>query len=250
MITHTTPITRFDFFALQDFTAPAVMDAPKVPEPVAIAEEVQTAPPAPPSFSEDDIELAKQTAYAEGLSAGKAQAEQEMQYDGIEATKKLAQFAANLGESMQQAQHNMERQIADQQDVLLHFSKAMAEKLALSALEDNAETVIRDMIAHCLPHIIHQPSLCVTIHPDMKERLTTILAEAVEKAGYKGEHVIEDDEQMDAGDIRLDWERGSAEHSLSTIMAELDALFTKDRKNLPPETAKAAQKVEQLHQTS
>ena len=90
-----------------------IVDELVVPEPEE--QEIEQAPPPPPSFSEEEMALAKQTAYAEGLASGMKQAEQEMQHAELEAQKKLTQSCNILGKAMEQAQHEMNRQIADQQ---------------------------------------------------------------------------------------------------------------------------------------
>ncbi len=220
------PLERFDFFSLQDFATPFVAETVAAIDDIAedVAEQAE-APPPPPSISEAEVEAAKQAAYEEGLAAGREEAEKEFQMEGLEATKKLAQSTELITEKMQDAQDVMNQHIAEQQDNLLGCAKLIAQKLALSALEKNAEHVLQDMVQHCLPHIIREPKLVITVAPEMAERLVFILDDASEKTGFKGEYAIHHDDSLQAGDIRLEWHNGSAEHSFAQVLEEMDVLF-------------------------
>jgi flagellar assembly protein FliH len=217
-------IQRFDFFALQDFLAPSVLaeDASAF-----IAEEHMAAPPPPPppTFSEMEMERAKRAAFDEGVAEGMQRARDESERLHVEAEQRLAEQMRVLNERLISAAQVFEEQQQTQMQNLHALAYGIARKLAADSLKENAAPVLEAMLRHCLPHTLSHPALLIRVHPEAEEVVQTCFATLAPQAGYEGIMTLRSDDTLHLGDIRVEWQFGSAQRRLSTLLKELDTLF-------------------------
>jgi flagellar assembly protein FliH len=217
-------IKRFDFFALRDFaepiqprlSAPESMSAPALPEPEA--------PPPPPTFSEAEMEQAKQSAYKKGLEEGKATALTAAQQEEMQNQARLERQMQVLDVRLQEAQTVVAAHMQEQQETLAKLAFSVARKIAAESLQQNAFPVLQATIARCLPHILHEPAIKITINPQDANEFWSNIQAMIAASGYAGDVQMEEDASLQRADIRLEWRFGEAERAIEEIMAEIDAL--------------------------
>jgi flagellar assembly protein FliH len=215
-------ISRFDFFALQDFSTPVEEIIPVVTQ---AQPEAEPTPPAPPSFSEAQLEAAKKKAYAEGVDAGREQAKAEFQREAIESTKQLATIVRELSTQVEKAQQHMDAQWQEQHQGLVMIARHIAQMIAGSAVANKEMQIIEETLQNALPQLMQQPHLTVSVQPSIQERTQTLMQEITSQTGYKGSYSVLADEAAQAGDITITWERGKAERSTKDIMSDIDAML-------------------------
>lgn len=216
-------IARFDFFTLQDFAAPEKEDIIEVTPKPETPKEV--APPPPPTFSESDLEAAKKKAYAEGMDAGREQAKEQAQRDGIENTKLLATSVRELTTHMQQAQQHMDTQWKEHHDSLITIAHHIATMIAGQAIETKEMRLIEETLTRALPQLMTQPHLKVTVREEAQSRTEKLMRDATANADYKGTFAVSTDDALQAGDIKIIWNQGSAERSLKDIIEQVEHMF-------------------------
>jgi flagellar assembly protein FliH len=228
-------IQRFDFFALQDFIAPAVqfeeMTEAYIAEPPP--------PPPPPTFSEAELERAKRTAFDEGIAEGIQRGKDDQQRISAEADQQLATSLRVAAERLNYAETAFQEQVQAQQDQLKALALGIAKKLAAQSLRENAETIIAATIAQCLPHVMSQPALLVRVHPDTHISTERAFKSMADSANYEGIITVKGDDALHHGDIRIDWQFGTAERRINVLLSELDALLQlestiEDESNVQP----------------
>ncbi len=217
-------IARFDFFTLQDFAAPLKEEVPEA-DVTEQAKPKEVAPPPPPSFSEAELDAAKKKAYAEGMDAGRAQAKEEAQRDGIENTKFLATSVRELTAQMDQVQRHMDTQWKEQHDGLITIAHHIAQMVAGQAIEDKEMRLIEETLSNALPQLMTQPHLAVTVRKEAKERTEKLMQDATAQSGYKGTFTVSSDDALQAGDIKINWSQGNAERSLGDILGQIQTMF-------------------------
>lgn len=205
-------VKRFDFFSLRDFSA----SAEEVPPQIEIAPVVVEAPPPPPppTFSEKELEQAKAQArddgYQRGLEEGtlrarRKDADQEVQLMGImkQACEAVTTFRIEY-----------ERHIEAQKEALTRLAVAVAKHVAGAAMKTAPEVPVSHMISECLPMLLAEPRIVITIHPSIIPRMKDRLEEVGRQAGYDGTLILEPDEKLNPADCHIQWRGGSAYSSL------------------------------------
>ncbi len=218
-------IKRFDFFALRDFNKAEdfieislIDDAPEI-----VPIEVIQAPIAP-IFSENELEQAKKIAYERGVEEGRNAAISAHQQQEVQNQMRLNQQLQALNEQITNANDVIKTQIEAQHTTLAQLAFSVAKKLGGQAIEQNSLALLREMIEKCLPHILDYPSLKIMVcEADASEFWNDINAQ-ISDAGYAGELQVASDENMQRGDIRIEWQFGDAERSLEKLTAEIDAI--------------------------
>lgn len=215
-------IQRFDFFALQDFVAPVVVD-----ELLAQSEVVEIAPPppAPPMYSEEELERAKRMAFDQGVAEGVQRGRQDDTRMRIDADQQLAQQMGIIAERLQQAKSIFAQAVEAERDTMQALAFAIAQKLALQALKENSMAVLEAMLEYCLPHILTQPALLVRVNPDDKLALEARLADLAQLHSFEGVLTVRSDDALQHGDIRIDWQFGTAERRLQYLIDEMKLLL-------------------------
>ncbi len=218
-------IKRFDFFALRDFNKAEDFTEIAFADETIIAPILEEAPPPPPPvFSQTELEQAKQIAYARGVEEGGVAAITTQQQLEAQNHARLNQQLQTLNAQITEANSVIAAQIETQRQTLAQLAFSVAKKLGAQAIEQNSLPILRDMIAKCLPHVLDYPSLKIMVcEADAHDFWNDINAQ-ISDAGYGGELQVASDENMQRGDIRIEWQFGDAERSLAALTAEIEAI--------------------------
>jgi flagellar assembly protein FliH len=218
-------IQRFDFFALQDFIAPAVMleevhgmDVPEAPPP-----------PLAVNFTEMEMEQAKRAAFDEGVAEGIQRGRDDAARLRVEADQQLTQQMRIIAERLTQAEIVFAAQVEAERTTLQALAYGIARKLAEHSLRENAGSMVEAMVAECLPHIIQEPALLIRVHESAADAVTAHFAALAQSGGYAGVVTVRADATMTDGDIRMEWQFGAVERRLQPLLEEMEALLL-----LPP----------------
>ncbi|TAE31904.1 MAG: hypothetical protein EAY65_07610 [Alphaproteobacteria bacterium] len=218
-----TPIKRFDFFNLRDFTSPAR-------EPLLITEQIveQAAPPPPPpppTFSEEQLERVKTESYAAGIAEGMRQAEHQIVQTQIETEQHHLRMMNQLATALAGASEHFSQHVQSQHQQLLALATGLAVKLASHALMENYETVLERMLHDTLPSLLSMPSLQIIVHESAQEATHGIMRRLAEEYGYQGSYQITTSVTMLAGDMRIEWMHGTADRSLEQMIESVASVL-------------------------
>ncbi len=215
-------IQRFDFFALQDFIAPAL-----IMEDMPEATVVEVVPPPPPAltFSEDELERAKRAAFDQGIAEGIQRGKEDVERLRVDADLQLTQQLRIVAERLAQAESIFAQAVETERNTMQALAFGVARKLAGQALEANAPKVLEAMIAHCLPHVLSQPALLIRVHPEAKPAVEAMVVRLADSHGFDGTMTVRGDDTLSQGDIRIDWQFGAVERRIQPLLDEMGALF-------------------------
>lgn len=212
---------------------------PPEPEPEPEAEPVPPPPPPPPTFSEAEMDQARQAAYAEGEKAGqgtgygkgfaeglakgtrdghqkgKAEAEARIENRIAAALDKLAANSAGLLDAWESS-----RAVRSDQPVYLALAivrKIMPELSRRYGL-DEVEGVIRGILSGMLD----EPRLIVRVAPDIiepiRERVEAIAAER----SFGARLMVIEEPALGPADCAIEWSDGGAERDINALLAEIE----------------------------
>lgn len=182
--------------------------------------------PPPPMFTEDDLNLARDSAYEEGRRQGEADAAASLQRQIVDT---LAALGARLGEAM--------RQQAEANDEAMHgavrVAKAVLAKVLPAACETNAFEEVSRVVEEVMGHVLDEPRIIVRVADSMVEPVRIRLEETAHAHGFEGRVVVQPDARVVLGDCKVEWTDGGAERDQARLLAEINA--TIDRALAPPE---------------
>ena len=108
--------------------------------------------PPPPSFSEEELTLARESAYREGVEAGLTQGLQSWEATLAQTLERAAERLSSLS-----AQHA--EQVASLRGEAARVAYLIASKLASSVVRSRPEREVIALIEQCLPDLCDEPRL-------------------------------------------------------------------------------------------
>ncbi|EPY02665.1 FliH/SctL family protein [Magnetospirillum fulvum] len=191
---------------------------------------VEVAPP-PPTFTEEDLQLVRDSAFEEGRRSGLEEAAQSAERQLADAMTMLAGGFASLKEA--------EAQSADEaQRVAARVAMAVLRKVLPATCETNAfEEVIRTVL-DCFANVLDEPRIIVRVVPSLVDPVRERLESQAGLHGFEGRVVVQADPRLPPGDCRVEWTDGGAERDQVRLIADIEAAV--ERALAPPERGSEA----------
>lgn len=185
-----------------------------------------------PTFSEEDLNAAKQIALKQGIQEGKAEV-----MSGIEReiTSSLDTISLKL-ESLMKVHKKWTEAINKD---TLRFAHAIMKKLAPQMTRNGELNEVERAIAHAFEFIDKQPKVLIQISQHLKNPLQEKIDLITSRANFDGQVVLVVNKELAGDDCRISWDAGELERSMSTtwgqidkivdrVITETEALSTKD----------------------
>lgn len=231
---------RIERYRFAPLGADAITHEPNVAAPVIAAaataehetlspvEEIPPSAPPPPTFSEQELELAREQAYQEGLGAGRAEAltdAEKAAQDMAASTKTLLDIISNR---VTLAGESHLHYLRSQTEVMTRTVLAIARKIAGDALKREPLASVEGLLAECMGLIAGNEVISIVVAPEkadmLRQSLDTLKGQV---QGFKGEIEITADASLGEHDCRLEWNNGQAERNIEELWNNVEALIRK-----------------------
>jgi flagellar assembly protein FliH len=163
------------------------------------------APPEPeliaPHYTADDLEVARNVAWAEGAQAGLAEASAG---HAAAVARALTTIATTLRESAQEAHSTIDQAAQGMARLLLESLAAMLPESCAA----HGEAEVRAVVRAILPGLRQEPSIAIRIHPRLAQAVEQELSRL--DPDLSGRVSLIPTDAMMLGDVRITWENGSA----------------------------------------
>ncbi|WP_404384772.1 hypothetical protein [Caenispirillum salinarum] len=179
------------------------------PEPEPEPEE----PPAP-TFSEQDLEAARDEAYVAGHTAALQEAEAATERLMAESLHFIAQQLRQMAGTIDEPYQRLEPMAAE---IAVAVCRRVLPIIAARHGVEEIEALVRRVV----PTVIDQPRLVVRVHPALAEQTRSAIRPVVEDAGFEGKLVVADDPQIQPGDARMEWGDGGVEKDTGRTWSEV-----------------------------
>ncbi len=193
--------------------------------PVEDAAEEEELPP-PPMFSEEELNVAREAAFAEGQQAGRD-----------EAARGVEQMAAAALVSLGNQMSNVFRQQEDASDTnarnAVRVAVAVLKKVLPAACAQGAFDEVIHVVEGVVDDILDEPRIIVKVAPALMGALGDRLQAVCSNHGFEGRVVVQEDARLLMGDCRVEWADGGAERDQARLLAEVEAAV--ERALNPPE---------------
>ena len=179
--------------------------------------------PAPPLFTEAEMQGACDVARRQGEEAGAVRGRTE----AVAAFDK--QVAAALGTIAQQTAAIAKGVAAEAQAAgkSVDLALAIVKKLHPALVERQGLAEIEAVLAQCLESLKQEPRLVAYVHSARLDALQERLAQLSASSGFEGRVVLIGDDEMGQSDCRVEWADGGVEREAGRIWRAIEDALTR-----------------------
>ncbi len=224
------PDTRKYLFD-RDF-GPRPPPQPEAQAPVAVlVEEMPAAEPPAPMFTEDEINLARESAFDEGRRQGREEA---ARADEARVAQGLAAIAGALDDLVRRQEDANAEAARDAARV----AYTAVRKVLPAACRVYAFEEVANVVEEVIGQVLDEPRIIVRVGPGLADLLRPRLEAVADGHGFEGRVVVQEDPRLPAGNCRVEWADGGAERDQARLLAEIDAAV--ERALLPADGSASA----------
>lgn len=181
---------------------------------------------APPTYTQEEVDDAKEASYQlgrqEGMSAAMSGIEQQV---AVALEGVLAQVG-KLKDAHRQWTNEMQRDA-------VRLSATIMRKLAPELTRGTELPQIEHVINQAFQFLTEQPKVMIRVATEIEEPLRDKVQLMASRVGYEGEVVLVGDPELVATDCRVSWAAGAVERSLDETWHEIDEMVERTISALP-----------------
>jgi flagellar assembly protein FliH len=176
---------------------------------------VEEAPPPPPTFTEEELTLARDQALQEGRAAGKLEAEQATERMAATALTAISEHLAGLFATVEASNDATARNA-------VRVAMAVAAKMLPAAARRHAISEIELVVTECVPHVLDQPRVILRVAEELAPQIREPAETAAKAAGFEGRVLVTPDARIPVGDCRVEWTDGGADRTQDKIWEAIE----------------------------
>ncbi|NTU76199.1 MAG: hypothetical protein HGA90_00025 [Alphaproteobacteria bacterium] len=169
------------------------------------------------TFTEEQLDAAKQEAHQTGFSEGKKAmlASQEQAQNTL-----FSKLQQQLGQLTEASSEQWQIQSQQMQEVAL----IIARKVIPNYVTRQGLDEIQALIAQVISEMAHEPRLVVRVGEAQFDTVSVKIKEITDRQAYSGKVVVLAEESLGPSDCRVEWADGGIERDLATFWQELDRI--------------------------
>lgn len=174
-------------------------------------------PPEPPAptFSEEDVAVARATAFAQGRAAGFADAANDQSAVIMAVVQSLQAHIVTLLQAEQQRELLFN-------EAALQLTAAMLRRLFPETAAVNGLAEIHAVIAATLRERSDDARLVIRVADSALDSVQAQIDALAADAGYPGKLVLLAEAEFGPSDVRIEWANGGAERNAAVILAQIE----------------------------
>jgi len=209
--------------AAQKFLFDRTFEVPEEPQDIPTPETQEPEQPEEPeivvpTFSEEDVEAARQEGFAAGREEGIREATGTFEKQAVDTFERLEQLLPDLFNSLREIRESSTQ-------IGISVAAAMARKLLPDMASRNALGEFERMIGEVLERISEEPRLTIRVNAEMAEEIKGKVERMLADKGFNGNAVVTVDDAMPTGDCRLEWANGGAIRDHASLWKEIDDII-------------------------
>ncbi len=174
-----------------------------------------------PTFSEEEIEIARQQGFEAGKQEGLAATTESLTK---QINETLTQIDQKLGAAFQNQDSVNEELPRAALSVALGVCKKMLPAMAEKYSFEEVERVLGDIFAK----IVEEPSVKISVHSSVAEEIGKRIDDLSSSKGFMGRTTIQIDDSMQKTDCRVEWANGGSERNSSALWREITAVIERN----------------------
>lgn len=169
----------------------------------------------PPTFSEEQVSVAKEQSYNQGFVAGKEAALCEMQSQQNEILSHIQIIFERMADEVW-------KMAAEKKQAASDIALAIARKIVPNFVQKNGLQEMLASIEVTVAEMINEPRMVLRISEAQFDDISREINALTARVGYGGKMIILADSTLAANDCRLEWADGGMERSINLIWSEIE----------------------------
>jgi len=170
------------------------------------------------TYTEEELNQARQDGLAAGRKAGQQAAEDSLERQVAQALTSMTQQIAELSKAQAAA---LERQGREAIEAALTIVRKLYPRLA----QAHGMAEIEAVVGESLSRLRNEPRVVVRVADPLLDAVNERVTELAAKAGFEGKIVLIAQDDLQAGDVRVEWADGGAERDSRTLWQQIDAVI-------------------------
>lgn len=210
-------------------------------------ETVEDTPPAPPTFSEEEMADAKRKARSEGFEEGQKQAMEEARESVEQATKAVLDTVSTNIKTLLAAEAERDKQFEAE---TLQLTRAIFGKLFPAMLERENLSELDSFVTSIVRTQDKQAEINISVMSDLVEPLSELINNHSELSDFLV--YVKEDKNLDKGDCRIEWKNGGAIRDLTALTSQIGELLNEQLAQLPnsPQNDRKHDEAENVNKSS
>lgn len=182
-----------------------------------VAEDPNAPPPAP-TFSEEELQAAKDEAQKSGYEDGQKAALESIEQQKLQTLQSIQQSLSALFDCEEDRNQKLETHV-----IALTY-KALT-KLYPIFMESAGTQEVRALLSHQLQELRKSPAIDITLPPQLAAKVEDDINALKERLAAQGSWTIMEDDSLSAGACQITWEHGGLEWQPDMIYNAIQAVF-------------------------
>lgn len=162
-----------------------------------------------------EAEQGRESAYTEGVEAGRAQALAEIEAATKELLGQLTQASHALLDQHKQLESTLKQE-------MVHLAYAIASKLSTALIRTKPTAEIQALIEDCLATVSREPRLVVRVAESISEEIAAQLDAMKAATSFAGDIVLLGEPTMGPLDCRVEWPDGGSERNHDALKHQIE----------------------------
>ena len=172
------------------------------------------------TFTEEELATARDDGFAAGKEAGQKAAEDLIERDIARTLESMTEQLTGLGKAQAEAVERRGRETIEAALVIIR-------KLFPSLAETHGMTEIEGIISDCLARLRGEARIVIRVADAVLDAVNERVTALAAKAGFEGKVVLIAQEDLQAGDVRVEWADGGAERDSGSLWREIDTVVAR-----------------------
>jgi len=181
---------------------------------------------APPTYTQEEVDEAKEASYQLGRQEGMSSAMAGIEQQVAVSLEGVLSKAGELG----QIHHKWTSEI--QRDAV-RLSATIMRKIAPELTRGTELPQIEHVINQAFQFLTEQPKVMIRVAAELEAPLRDKVQLMASRVGYEGEVVLVGDPELVATDCRVSWAAGAVERALDETWSEIDEMVERTLSSLP-----------------
>ncbi len=194
---------------------------------------VETGPAKVPTYTQADLDAARQSSFNEGFAQGEQAANKEQTARIAVVVEKIDGM---IGKLINEAAQQQQEQQSDIQELTL----AITHKLLPDYIARHGLSEIETILMQVLKEMAREPRLVVRVHDQMLDPLQQVLQDLTARAAYAGKVVLLADDKLGPNDCKVEWADGGTERDINVIWHAIDQAIGRGKLPTPGASFAAA----------
>ena len=181
---------------------------------------------APPTYTVEELEAAKQIAHQQGMQEGKAEAMASLEQQASFTLDLILRQIGNLFAEHKDWTEEVHRDS-------ISIAVAIMRKLAPELLRGSELPQVEHIVNEAFQFLAEQPKVMIRVASELEGPLSSKVTLMASRVGYEGQVVLTADPELELSDCRISWHAGAVERSLNETWEQIDEMVDRVLRGLP-----------------